>query len=71
MSLCHPMQAAEGPYLQCAQGALPFLLALQDPLHKLDIQESPDFEVKQLPTGQDEEVQLLIQRLVIIVELEC
>lgn len=54
------MQAAESPYLQCMQGALPFLLALQDPLHKLNVQESPDFEVKQLPTGQDEEMQLLI-----------
>lgn len=54
------MEAAEGPYLQCAQGALPFFLALQDPLHKLNIQESPDFEVKQLPTGQDEEMQLLV-----------
>lgn len=59
-----------GSYLECAQGTLAFFLTLQDPLHKLNIKEGPDFEVKQLPAGQDEEVQLLVQRLMVVVKLE-
>lgn len=53
--------APRGSYLECVQGTLPFFLTLQDPLHKLNIKESPDFEVKQLSAGQDEEVQLLVK----------
>lgn len=40
-----------GSYLECTQGTPPFFLTLQDLLHKVNIKESPDVEVKQLPAG--------------------
>lgn len=52
MPLFYPCATTSGgSYLERAQGTLPFLLTLQDPLHKVNIEESPDFEVKQLPAG--------------------